>query len=132
MQERRALLHERRIVMFKKTFGKNSSVERIPTVYNFAKFIFIFGIIVAVFSAIFVLGIALICEVGEEEKVVVTLIDKKVDRGLVRVGAAAVGVRKYIYVLDDEGYKFEKTVSKKFINRLNGGVIGVKYRLFGS
>lgn len=129
--------------MFKKTFGKNSPVERIPTAYNFAKFIFIFGIIVA----IFVLGTVLICEVGEEEKVMVTLVDKQENKGLVRVGAAAVRVRKYIYVLDDEGYKFEKTVNKrdfgwfekgdrivmmrkKFINRLNGEVVGVRYRFF--
>ena len=111
------------------------------------KYVSIFGIVVAIFLIIFVLGMVLICEVGEEEKTVVTLVDKKVDRGLVRVGAAAVGVRKYIYVLDDEGYKFEKTVSKrdfgwfekgdrivmmrkKFINRLNGEVIGVEYRFF--
>lgn len=111
------------------------------------KYVSIFGIIVAIFSIIFVLGTVLICEVGEEEKTVVTLVDKKVDRGLVRVGAAAVGVRKYIYVLDDEGYKFETTVSKrdfgwfekgdrivvmrkKIINRLNGEVVGVKYRFF--
>lgn len=114
---------------------------------KFAKYVSIFGIIVAVFSVIFVLGTVLICEVGEEEKIVVILVDKREDKGLVRVGAAAVGVSKYIYVLDDEGYKFEKTVSKrdfgwfekgdrivmmrkKFINRLNGEVIGVKYRFF--
>ena len=66
------------------------------------KYVSIFGIVVAIFSIIFVLGTVLICEIGKEEKVVVTLVDKKVDRGLVRVGPAAVRVRKYIYVLDDE------------------------------
>nr|DAU63157.1 MAG TPA: Protein of unknown function (DUF2500) [Caudoviricetes sp.] len=120
--------------MFKKIFSKNLPVWQILT-------------IVAIFSIIFVLGTVLICEVGEEEKTVVTLVDKKVDRGLVRVGAAAVRVKKYIYVMDDEGYKFEKVVTKrdfgwfekgdkivvmrkKITNRLNGEVVGIKYRFF--
>lgn len=113
----------------------------------FARYLFIFAVIVAIFSIILGIGLVVVCEVGEEEKAVVTLVDKKEDMGLVRVGAAAVGVRKYIYVLDDEGYKFEKTVSKrdfgwfekgdrivvmrkKIVNRLNGKVVGVRYRFF--
>ena len=81
---------------------------------KFANFVYVFGFIVIVILALAVLvGKALGNEDYEEEKTVVILQDKRVDRGLVRVGAAAIGVKKYIYVLNDNGYEFEKRVDEK-------------------
>ena len=76
-----------------------------------AKIVFVFGLVLAILAMLIVMGSSM-SSVTNEEKIVVILKDKRVDTGIVRAGVAAISSHRFIYVLDDEGYKFEKMVDE--------------------